>query len=185
MVMQSVDEERLEHGSAGVRRVVRTYPTVPGALVPFAQRETSDGQVGPVEHVLAGPTGLPTAIARGDGRAIRALEGDLYGAMPAGQAGATAARFVGQWYDEEAGLHSNWHRYYDPETGGYLSAEPLGLVGSLKAYAYTNDYPLGTTAPSFATRPTGTGEKPRLRARQDSPRWGHSHGHEGQAVSRL
>jgi RHS repeat-associated protein len=49
---------------------------------------------------------------------------------------------VGQWYDEETGLHSNRHRYYDPETGCYLSPEPLGLEGSLKAYTYTDGYTL-------------------------------------------
>jgi RHS repeat-associated protein len=111
--------------------------------VPFAQREVVDGEAGPFEQLLTGPTGLPVAVVRGDGQAVRALEGDLYGQMPAGPtgpAGATAARFVGQWYDEETGLHFNRHRYYDPETGCYLSPEPLGLEGSLKAYAYTDVY---------------------------------------------
>lgn len=26
-------------------------------------------------------------------------------------------RFQGQWFDEESGLHYNFHRYYDPQTG--------------------------------------------------------------------
>jgi len=36
-------------------------------------------------------------------------------------------RFAGQYYDEEAGLHYNYHRYYDPRTGRYLRADPLSL----------------------------------------------------------
>ena len=38
------------------------------------------------------------------------------------------ARFPGQWFQSESGLHQNWMRDYDPTTGKYLQADPLGLV---------------------------------------------------------
>jgi len=33
-------------------------------------------------------------------------------------------RFLGQYYDQETGLHYNYHRYYDPRTGRYLTPDP-------------------------------------------------------------
>lgn len=36
------------------------------------------------------------------------------------------ARFPGQWFQSESGLHQNWMRDYDPTTGRYLQADPAG-----------------------------------------------------------
>ncbi|MCK4815486.1 RHS domain-containing protein, partial [bacterium] len=33
-------------------------------------------------------------------------------------------RLPGQYYDQETGLHYNYHRYYDPRTGRYLRVDP-------------------------------------------------------------
>ncbi|GAA3048553.1 hypothetical protein GCM10020000_31110 [Streptomyces olivoverticillatus] len=38
----------------------------------------------------------------------------------------TPLRFPGQYFDPETGLHYNFHRHYDPETGRYTSPDPLG-----------------------------------------------------------
>jgi RHS repeat-associated protein len=48
-------------------------------------------------------------------------------------------RWPGQYEDEETGLYYNRFRYYDPETGRYLSQDPLGLGGGLAAYGYAPD----------------------------------------------
>ncbi|MFZ5446638.1 MAG: RHS repeat-associated core domain-containing protein [Myxococcota bacterium] len=34
-------------------------------------------------------------------------------------------RLPGQYFDEETGFHENWNRFFDPQTGRYLSPEPL------------------------------------------------------------
>ncbi len=50
-------------------------------------------------------------------------------------------RFPGQYYDAETGLHYNYHRYYDPETGRYLRVDPIGFDGgdeNLYAYVWNN-----------------------------------------------
>ncbi|TDB41262.1 sugar-binding protein, partial [Photorhabdus khanii subsp. guanajuatensis] len=48
-------------------------------------------------------------------------------------------RFCGQYKDEESGLFYNRFRYYSPETGQYLSPDPLGLAGGVNPYGYVHD----------------------------------------------
>lgn len=50
-------------------------------------------------------------------------------------------RFAGQYLDAESGLHYNVRRYYDAETGRYVSEDPLRLASASNFYAYAANSP--------------------------------------------
>ena len=56
-------------------------------------------------------------------------------------------RFPGQYEDPETGLHYNWHRYYDPDRGRYLSADSLGQTDQVNLYLYAYNDPVRLVDP--------------------------------------
>ncbi|MCB2795380.1 RHS repeat-associated core domain-containing protein, partial [Listeria monocytogenes] len=56
-------------------------------------------------------------------------------------------RFPGQYYDAESGLHYNYFRDYDPETGRYGESDPIGLSGGVNTYGYVQGAPLNRINP--------------------------------------
>lgn len=50
--------------------------------------------------------------------------------------------YAGQYYDKETELAYNRFRYYSPETGSYISQDPIGLLGNnptLYGYVFDNN----------------------------------------------
>ncbi|MDY6839804.1 MAG: RHS repeat-associated core domain-containing protein [Thermodesulfobacteriota bacterium] len=51
-------------------------------------------------------------------------------------------RSPGQYYDQETRLHYNWHRYYRPWTGRYLTPDPSGMHrGQNQLYVFAENNP--------------------------------------------
>ncbi len=45
-------------------------------------------------------------------------------------------RFQGPYFDQETGFYYNRFRYYDPDTGRFISQDPIGLMGGFNLYQY-------------------------------------------------
>ena len=56
-------------------------------------------------------------------------------------------RLPGQLEDAETGLHYNWHRYYEPEVGRYVTSDSIGLAGGVNLYAYVYGNPINLFDP--------------------------------------
>ncbi|MFC9505082.1 RHS repeat-associated core domain-containing protein [Streptomyces sp. NPDC057002] len=96
--------------------------------------------------------GTPTELVDEEGEIAWYAQATLWGCTTWNRsAGAyTPLRFPGQYFDPETGLHYNLFRHYDPETGRYLTPDPLGLAASPNPFSYVNDPltwadPLGLT----------------------------------------
>jgi RHS repeat-associated protein len=61
-------------------------------------------------------------------------------------------KFTGKPYSQATGLYYDYHRWYDPSTGRFISADPFaGMVSdpqSLNSYAYASDSPTSSTDPT-------------------------------------
>lgn len=56
-------------------------------------------------------------------------------------------RLPGQYFDKETGAHYNFHRDYRPDTGRYVQADPIGLVGGWNGFFYAGANPLSFADP--------------------------------------
>jgi RHS repeat-associated protein len=101
----------------------------------------------PIAQVEAGETltylhtdhlNTPRLGTDAQGQVVWRWDGTAFGeSVPTGSR-TVNLRFPGQYYDVESGLHYNWHRYYDPRVGRYVTSDPIGLEGGLNSYVYTN-----------------------------------------------
>jgi RHS repeat-associated protein len=65
-------------------------------------------------------------------------DGDLQGF-------AMNLRLLGQRWDGEGAVHDNFYRTFDPRTGRYLEADPIGVLGGPNAFVYARNVPVGMT----------------------------------------
>ncbi|MEU4247101.1 RHS repeat-associated core domain-containing protein [Amycolatopsis sp. NPDC026612] len=108
----------------------------PGAGRPIAQTERW-GTGERFHTIVTDLVGTPAELVDEAGEVAWHPRSTLWGKVADEPGRAwTPLRFPGQYHDRETGLHYNFHRYYDPETGRYLTHDPLGLGPAPDSLAY-------------------------------------------------
>ena len=98
--------------------------------------------------------GTPLRITDQAGNLIWAADYDPFGKATLQTAADPALaitsnlRYPGQYFDAETGLHYNDRRYYDPDTGRYLTRDPLGFGGGANPYLYAKHSPVNFSDPT-------------------------------------
>jgi RHS repeat-associated protein len=134
-----------EHRTTSETTEVSRWHFEPGTFNPLA-KETS----GNFYPIVTDHLGTPKELFDTEGNCVWQAEQSLWGETTVAwqkmqQPGSFKPlvdcnlRFQNQWEDEESGLHYNLNRYYDPDSGQYLSPDPIGLEGGLRTHGYVHD----------------------------------------------
>ncbi|MFN5998774.1 MAG: RHS repeat domain-containing protein, partial [Paracoccaceae bacterium] len=103
---------------------------------------------GVISFVRADHIGRPVFATNASGVKTWTATYTPFGGVHTSTGAPPSARFPGQWFQTESGLHQNWMRDYDPTTGRYLQADPLGLVDGASVYGYVRQNPGRFTDPT-------------------------------------
>ncbi|TLF74502.1 RHS repeat-associated core domain-containing protein, partial [Nocardia cyriacigeorgica] len=118
--------------------------------IPLTQQTSRSATESEFELFVTDLVGTPVELISINAQVTACATTDLWGAVGWRGASHTLLRFPGQQYDPESGLHYNLHRVYDPDSGRYLTQDPIGLAPSPNPSTYvlnpmTWTDPLGLT----------------------------------------
>jgi len=111
------------------------YLFLPDSFVPLAFE-----QGGRRLFCVMGPNCAPRALLDEAGNPVWLRDTDVYGneaPQPTDIRCPTA--YLGQYTDSDSALRYNYHRYYDPRMGRFISVDPIGLDGGLNLYRFVSN----------------------------------------------
>jgi len=111
---------------------VVTWVYEEGSFVPSAKL------VGKEKYsIISNYLGTPESAYDSQGNKVWEREIDIYGKVKKGDSIFVPFLYQGQYFDSETELAYNRFRYYSPETGTYISQDPIGLAGgNSNIYSY-------------------------------------------------
>lgn len=116
----------------------RTYLYEPDSFKPLALVDGHGPEQAEVYYYHLDHLGTPQELTSQQGRLVWSVTYRAYGNVVQQQVSEidNPLRFQGQYHDRETGLHYNRHRYYNPNTGRFITPDPIGLAGGLNNYQY-------------------------------------------------
>ncbi|MFD3576359.1 DUF6531 domain-containing protein [Streptomyces sp. NPDC058644] len=100
--------------------------------------------------IVTDVVGTPAELFDEDGELAWRSRANVWGArlddVASGDRAHCPLRMPGQYHDPESALHYNYQRHYDPETGRYVSLDPLDLAPGPNPRAYASN-PFTTVDP--------------------------------------
>ena len=128
----------------------RDYVFLPGENYPLAVRIN-----GMPYYYHTDRLGTPLALTDATGRVVWKAQYSPFGeARILVEEIKQPLRFLGQYRDDETGLHYNVFRYYDPRIGRYITADPIRFGGgNTNFYTYANNDPVNQRDPDGLIAP--------------------------------
>ncbi|XKX06781.1 RHS repeat-associated core domain-containing protein [Tenacibaculum maritimum] len=112
------------------------------SLTNNTKNKNHNGSCGFLFGLNLGYKSIPIQAYDARGNIVWECELDIYGKVRNlhGEKTFIPFRYQGQYEDIETGLYYNRFRYYSPDTGTYISKDPIGLLGNNpNLYAYVPD----------------------------------------------
>jgi RHS repeat-associated protein len=145
--------------------------------------ELSELRSGTTSYYQADALGSITSLSNSTGALVSSYAYDSYGNVTASTGTLTNPfQYTGREFDSETGLYYNRARYYDRNSGRFISEDPIGFSGSgPNLYGYVANNPIDLTDPSGLTWGSnwkyfwdwalGRGKKDRNYGPQDQETW--------------
>jgi RHS repeat-associated protein len=86
--------------------------------------------------------GSVTDVVSAQGKSMGKLDYGPYGEQEKATGKLTDFRYAGMLYHPNSGYYFTHYRVYDPETGRWLSRDPIGEEGGINLYGYVGGNPL-------------------------------------------
>ena len=115
----------------------------PGVDAPLAEEDVTSASTASLH---ADALGTIVRHTNASGSVIESISYDAWGKVQSGTPGTYS--FTGREWDSSAQMHYYRARYYDPQSGRFVSQDPAGLRGGINLYGYVADRPTLLQDPS-------------------------------------